>query len=94
MSDIGPVAWTTRIGGELVGIPATTGTIRTALPKEQRAVFDSEVGSAPAGRLRLVLVSWVLSLASAGEEGDVVVARLRAGGFVGCTPLGPGAGVV
>ncbi|MGW2599998.1 hypothetical protein [Streptomyces klenkii] len=74
MSDIGPTTWTTHIDGEMV---ETIDTIRIALPEEQRAVFDSEVGSASADQLQLVLASWALSLTSAGEEDDAVIARLR-----------------
>ncbi|MEU5417792.1 hypothetical protein [Streptomyces sp. NPDC020667] len=77
MSAIGPATWTTHIDGELVEIPATIDTIRTALPEEQLAAFDAEVGSASADQLQLVLASWALSLTSAGEEDDAVIARLR-----------------
>ncbi|WP_372412067.1 hypothetical protein [Streptomyces luteireticuli] len=77
MSGIAPATWTTHIDGELVEIPATIDTVRTALLKEQRVVFDAEVGSAPADQLPLVLASWALSLTSAGEEDDAVIARLR-----------------
>ncbi|MGW6457206.1 hypothetical protein ACWF94_15020 [Streptomyces sp. NPDC055078] len=93
MGDIGTSTWTTRIGGEFVEIPATINGVRAALPESERAAFDAEVGSTPAGQLQLVLANWSLSTTPAEDEDEAVVARLRIGDFSGCVPQDPRAGV-
>ncbi|MGK5545710.1 DUF721 domain-containing protein [Streptomyces sp. URMC 127] len=94
VSDISTATWTTHIGGELVEIPATIDGIRAALPEDQQPAFDAEIGSTPADQLQLVLASWSLSATpAAGEEDDAIIARLRAGDFIGCVPQDPEAGV-
>ncbi|MFI5987404.1 hypothetical protein ACIBEA_41875 [Streptomyces sp. NPDC051555] len=91
MGDITTATWTTHVHGVHTEVPATIDSIRAALPAEQHAAFDAEIGSTPAEELHLVLVGWALTTTAAAVEDQEVLARLRRGETVG-RPVDPEAG--
>ncbi|MFE7132383.1 hypothetical protein ACFVIM_16145 [Streptomyces sp. NPDC057638] len=61
--------WTIR-NEERVAVPSTVDGIRAALPADQRAHFDEELGRATAETVADVVRHWVLNLASGPEDED------------------------
>ncbi|GAA2265947.1 hypothetical protein GCM10010232_67770 [Streptomyces amakusaensis] len=78
-------AWTTRIGGEPVGLPMTIESVRAALPEEERAEFTAQIESTPGPQLAQVLATWALP-APAWEQIEADIARLKAGDHSGFHP--------
>ncbi|ANW21641.1 hypothetical protein [Streptomyces clavuligerus] len=74
----------TRIGGRTVDLPGTLDGIRASLPREQRAAFDREVGSAPLLDVPLIAARWGLPQ-EARDEDDALADQLRTGDFTGFT---------
>lgn len=70
----------TTVRGERVEFPGTLDDIRAALPEEQRAEFDREIGSAPIMDLPLIAFRWSYPAEAQAEE-DEMVARIKAGDF-------------
>ncbi|MEU9337921.1 hypothetical protein AB0D49_32965 [Streptomyces sp. NPDC048290] len=68
--------WTVR-HEERVAVPDTVDGIRAALPEDQRARFEEELGRATAETIADVVRHWVLNLASDAQDEDEF-ARLEA----------------
>ncbi|MEU6487751.1 hypothetical protein [Streptomyces sp. NPDC046887] len=80
--------WTTTVHDEEVELPSTIADVRAALPEDQRAAFDTEIGTTPGPDLPLRLAMWALrTVPGAIEEMDEQVDRLRAGDYSGVTVL-------
>ncbi|MFJ7422352.1 hypothetical protein ACIQXD_27680 [Streptomyces uncialis] len=86
-----PERWTTTVHGQEVELPSTIADVRAALAEEQRAAFDTEIGSTPGPDLPLRLAMWALrTVPGAVEEMDDQVDRLRSGDYSGVTVLDDG----